>query len=614
MADPLAWRSSSFAVDVQRCADGSVLLRPRDTLGEFPPRLTDRLEYWADTTPGRVLLAQRTAGGAWRTLSYAEARDRARAIAAGLVELPLSPDRPILILSGNSIEHLLLALGALYAGVPYCPVSPSYSRPGAHLDRLRHVLQLLTPGLVASLEPAELCEGVESLLHPSVLRLGAAFSGAGTRRLEDLQQSPGIAAEAAFARVHADSIAKFLLTSGSTGRPKAVITTHRMLCANQAMLHAVVPFVREEPPVLVDWLPWNHIFGGSHNVGLALYNGGSLYIDDGRPMPDAFESTVRNLREVSPTIYLNVPRGYELLAARLQVDPMLRESFYRRLRACFFAAAALSQQTWDSLDRLALAARGARVPMLSGLGATETAPSVTFTTPDTERAGVIGLPPPGSLVKLTPVGGKLEIRTRGPHVMPGYWRAPELTRQAFDEEGFYRLGDAVRLRDPADPARGLVFDGRLSEDFKLTTGTWVSVGPLRLSLLAALQPLAFDVVIAGANRDFVAVLVVPDAEACRALFAWAGEPLSPAQLAVQPQLLAELQRRLARHAAAQGGTSTRICRAALVPAALSLDHGEITEKGSVNQARVLERCSALVEDLYAEVAPAHVIEVAPSGS
>ncbi len=333
--------------------------------------------------------------------------------------------------------------------------------------------------------------------------VGDAEVGPSYRRLslDDLSNGDAAAASSLHARVSADSIAKFLLTSGSTGQPKAVITTHRMLCSNQVMLRQALPFVIDEPPILVDWLPWNHTFGGSHNVGLVLFNGGTLYIDDGKPVPGLIEKTLRNLREISPTVYFNVPKGFELLAASLQDDAELRSTFYRRLRACFFAGASLSQQTWDALDRAAIRERGHRVPILSGLGCTEASPSITFTTPGTERAGVIGLPAAGTEVKLAPVGGTLELRVRGPNVTPGYWRLEAQTAAAFDEEGYYRLGDAVRLVDPNDARKGMLFDGRIAEDFKLASGTWVSTGPLRLAWLASLAPAAQDVVIAGLVRD-----------------------------------------------------------------------------------------------------------------
>jgi feruloyl-CoA synthase len=608
--DRLQWRPGSFDVSVQHQADGSMLLTPTAQLAEYPRCVTDELERWAAAVPDRTLIAQRTAGGEWRTVSYAHALREVRSQAHALAALDLSAERPLAILSGNSIEHLLLSLAAMYIGVPYCPVSPTYSLSGPAFTKLRYVMQLLTPGLVAATNTARFERAILDAVAPDVPVLGDSDAICGRRvwQWREFSAAGGHAAQAAHQGVGPDSIAKFLLTSGSTGQPKAVITTHRMLCSNQVMLRAALPFLTEEPPVLVDWLPWNHTFGGSHNVGAVLFNGGTLYIDEGKPTASDFELTVRNLTDVSPTVYFNVPKGFELLAQRMEQDARLRENFHRRLRACFFAGAGLTQYTWDALDRQARAARAESVPILSGLGATETAPSVTFTTPDTDRAGVIGLPAPGCVVRIAPVGDKRELRVRSPGVTPGYWRAPDQTRAAFDEQGFYRLGDAVRLLDPADPTRGLVFDGRIAEDFKLSSGTWVSVGPLRAGLLQALAPLAFDVVIAGLNRDHVGLLMVPDAPACSKALG-ASRVLSAAELAREAQLLQQLRARLTTHAGAQSGSASRVRRAAIVPEAPSLDRGEITDKGSINQRSMLARWEELVEQLYREQPPSHVVTI-----
>lgn len=599
--DRLSWRTGSAAVSVHRAHDGSIFLTPNTPLGSYPLRVTDELERWAALAPDRTLIAERDPRGGWRCLSYAQALEQMYLLANGLARQNLSADRPLVILSGNSINHLLLALAAMYIGVPYCPVSPAYSQAAPQFTKLREVMQLLTPGLVAAFNAAHF-EGAILGAVPTDATLLTDSDAIDDRRAtlwQELPSNDGQAAQALHARVDADTTAKFLLTSGSTGRPKAVITTHRMLCSNQVMLQSALPFLLDEPPVLVDWLPWNHTFGGSHNVGAVIFNGGTLYIDDGKPSAAAFERTVRNLTEISPTVYFNVPKGFELLAQRMDSEAKLRASFYRRLRACFFAGAALTQYTWDALDRQALSARGERLPILSGLGATETAPSVTFTTPNTDRAGVIGLPAPGCIVKITRVGDKRELRVRSPGVTPGYWRAAEQTRAAFDEEGFYCFGDAVRLIDPDDPAAGLVFDGRIAEDFKLSSGTWVSVGPLRASLLQALAPLAFDVVIAGLNRDYLSVLIVPDVLACSKDLG-VGAVSTPARLARDEQLRTAIEARLSAHAAGQGGSATRVCRAVIVPEAPSLDRGEITDKGSINQRQMLARWENLIELLYRE--------------
>lgn len=610
MAAGLDWEPRRFDVTVRSRPDGSILLQPSDALGPYPERVTDPLEHWAEQAGQRVLVARRDADGTWREVTYAQALARVRALAAGLARLPLCADRPILVLSGNGIEHLLLALAAMYIGVPFCPVSPVYSQAHSNLSRLRYVVELLTPGLVASFgEPAHV-RAIEAVVPKDTIVVGDAEVGPSYRRLslDDLSNGDAAAASSLHARVSADSIAKFLLTSGSTGQPKAVITTHRMLCSNQVMLRQALPFVIDEPPILVDWLPWNHTFGGSHNVGLVLFNGGTLYIDDGKPVPGLVEKTLRNLREISPTVYFNVPKGFELLAASLQDDAELRSTFYRRLRACFFAGASLSQQTWDALDRAAIRERGHRVPILSGLGCTEASPSITFTTPGTERAGVIGLPAAGNEVKLAPVGGKLELRVRGPNVTPGYWRLEAQTAAAFDEEGYYRLGDAVRLVDPNDARKGMLFDGRIAEDFKLASGTWVSTGPLRLALLASLAPAAQDVVIAGLDRDYIGILIVPDVHACRRIAA-VGENLPLKEVLAAPALREWFIAALRRHAESNRGSSQHARRAILLDEPLSIDKGEITDKGSVNQRVVLRERDSLVTEMYAEPPPAHVLVV-----
>jgi feruloyl-CoA synthase len=609
-ADPAAWTPDPFETDVERRNDGSIILRPRRALGEYWPRTVDALEHWAGVAPERVFVAQRTRDGAWMALSYTEMLERVQRIAQGLLERDLSAERPIVILSGNSIEHLLLAFAATWVGIPYCPVSPAYSQAAGDLNKLRYVLDLLTPGMIAAFNTPAF-EAALTRLAPAGVELVGDIARIGARNVTSLDQlatSPAPSLASAHARTGPDSIVKLLLTSGSTGEPKAVITTHRMLCSNAVMLRQALPFVATEPPVLVDWLPWNHTFGGSHNVGLVLFNGGSLYIDEGKPTPSGFMTTVRNLREISPTVYFNVPKGFDALAHHLEEDAALRRSFFRRLRANFFGGASLSKHTMDALDEIALAERGARVPMLAGLGATETGPGVTFTTPASSRAGVIGLPAAGNVVKLHPVDGKLELRVRSPSITPGYWRRPALTAAAFDDEGYYRLGDAVRLVDASDPTRGLCFDGRIAEDFKLASGTWVSVGPLRATLIAALSPLIQDVGIAGLDRDFLAALLIPDLAACAKVLDLPAPP-SYSELITEPRLLNLVRDRLAAHATRYPASSMCVRRAMFLPSPPSLDEGEITDKGSVNQRALLRTRSDSVSLLYQSQPPVNVIVV-----
>jgi feruloyl-CoA synthase len=598
------WTPDPFTTAFERRDDGSLLLRPTGELKPYPPRWLDWLEEWAAKDGSRVLAARRGSDGQWRTITYADMLARVRRIAMGLIARGLSADRPILILSGNSLEHLTLTFAAMKAGVPFCSVSPAYSQVAGDLSKLRYVLGLLTPGLIAAFDTHRFARAL-AIVDPEVEIVGdAEVEGRSVTSLAALEGEPTAALEQHYAETGPDTIIKFLLTSGSTGQPKAVITTNRMLCANAVMLRQAMPFLVSEPPIIVDWLPWNHTFGGSHNIGLVVSNGGTLYIDDGKPTPAAIDVTIANLREISPTVYFNVPKGFEMIAQRLQADDALRRNFYRRLRACFFAGASLAQHTWDALGEASMRELGVRTPILSGLGATETGPSVTFTTPAAERSGVIGLPASGNLVKLTPVEEKLEIRVKSPAVTPGYWRQPDLTAKAFDEEGFYRLGDAVRLIDPADPTRGLKFDGRIGEDFKLGNGTWVSVGPLRAEIISVLAPVAQDVVFAGLDQEYVAALVIPDMAACASLFGLNAPTYS--DLARHEGLLEWIRVRLEEHARRNPSSTRCVQRAMLLPSPPSLDHGEITDKGSINQRAVLSMRTECVAALYADAPPAYV--------
>jgi feruloyl-CoA synthase len=599
----------AFGVDIEARADGSTLLHPHGTLPSHPERFTDALRHWAGLAPDRVCFARRSRGGQWCSLTYAEILRRVRGVAAALARLGLSADRPIVILSGNGLEHQVLALAALYAGIPYIPVSPSYSLLDHSLRRIRHIAALMTPGLVAVFGQGDFENAIDDVApvdaplitdwERHVQRTSIDWATLCTTAPDDL-------VDARAGKIPPTAVAKFLLTSGSTGTPKAVPTTHRMMCTSQAMLHIALPFLREEPPVLVDWLPWNHVFGGSHNVGASLMNGGSFYIDDGRPTPSGMGETIRNLREIAPTVYFNVPKGFEALVPALAKDVRLCRNFFRRLRAHFYAGASLSQPVWDALDRMAERSRGATVAVITSLGATETGPSVTFTTPEMSRAGSIGLPVAGEIVKLVPTAGKLEIRVKGPNVMDGYWRQPELHDQAFDYEGFYRLGDAVRWVDARAPAKGLFFDGRLAEDFKLATGTWVSVGPLRLQLLNLLGSMALDAVIGAPDRDFVTAMVFLDVQAASALIG-AQETLPIVALVQSAGLRRFLIERLREFNRTHGASSMRIERALILEEPPSLADGEITDKGSINQRVVRERRAALLASLYDDAADPHLL-------
>jgi feruloyl-CoA synthase len=579
--------------------DGSIDIRPRQTLPPYPARLTERLEHWAATAPDRTFLARRDAGGAWRRVSYAETLDAVRRIGQALLDRGLSAERPVAILSGNSIEHALLGLAALHVGVPYAPISPAYSLISRDYAKLLAIMDVLRPGLVFADDAGAFAAAI------------AAAVPAGTEVVTDFAvlaaTSPTASVDAAAASVGPETVAKILFTSGSTGTPKGVINTQRMLCSNQEMLRTSLAFMADEPPVLVDWLPWNHTFGGNHNVGLVLYNGGTLHIDDGKPTPSGIAETVRNLREISPTIYFNVPKGFEELVTYLRAEPALRATFFARVKLLFYAGAGLAQHVWDALEELAVATTGERIAMLTGLGATETAPFALVCRPDVTGAGIVGLPVTGNDLRLVPVGGKLEARLRGPNITPGFWRQEAATRAAFDEEGYYKLGDALRFIDPARPGLGLLFDGRISEDFKLATGTWVSVGPLRARLIAGLAPYVRDVVIAGPDRDYVAALLIPDLPACRALCDGLAASAGAGEVLAHPAARGAVQRALTALAATATGSSTRVRRALLLTDPPSIDAGEITDKGSINQRAVLTHRADLVAALYADPPGPHII-------
>jgi feruloyl-CoA synthase len=557
----------------ERRVDGCVLLRSPHALGPYPRKLTERLDFWAAQAPGRLFLAQRDGAG-WRTLSYGQARERARRVGQYLLEQQLSAERPLLVLSGNDLEHALLALGALYAGVPYTPVAPAYSLASGDFGKLRSIFELITPGLVFASDRTAFRKAIDAVVPRDVEVI-----------FEPKERPVSPALDAAHAMVGPDTIAKFLFTSGSTGTPKAVINTQRMWCSNQKLTATMFAYLQDEPPILVEWAPWHHTAAGNKGFGMALYNGGSYYIDEGKPLPGAIEATVKNLREIAPTWYFNVPRGFEFLLPYLKQDESLRRNFFSRLKVLWFAGAPLPQRVFDEYNELAYRTCGETIPFLTGFGATETAPHAMGRMWPTEDVSNMGLPPPGVEVKLVPVEGKFEMRVKGPGITPGYWRQPELTAKAFDEEGYYRLGDSFVFADERKPELGLLFRGRLAEDFKLTSGTFVHVGPLRARFLEHFTPLARDVVITGEGRADVGALIFP-----------AGATT-----------LAALHERLMSFAAQSTGSSNRIARAMVLEDPPSLDSGEMTDKGSLNQRAVLARRAALVEELYRDPPSARTI-------
>ena len=589
-------------VIVERRPDGAQLVRSPHPLGSYPRALTDWLDHWASAASDRVFLAERDGENHWRMVTYGAARQMARSIAQGLIDRGLSVERPIAILSGNSVDHALVGLGAMIAGVPYAPVSAPYSLIAKDFGKLKAIIALLTPGLVFVSDGAPFAAAIEAAL-PKDVEVVARTNPPASRRSSALEAllatKAGAYVDSAQAKVGPDTIAKVLFTSGSTGMPKGVINTHRMMTSNQAMLRGVTPSYAAEPPMLIDWLPWSHTFGGNNNFNLVLANGGSFFIDEGRPLPGAIEATVRNLREVSPTVYYNVPRGFEMLLPTLQADRELRLKLFSRLQSFCYAGAAMSPYVSSEYERLGLETIGEIVPMVTSFGSTETGPSAISVTERAREPGVVGIPNPGVEVKLVPNAGKLEARLKSPSITPGYWRQPELTEAAFDEEGFYRIGDALRFADESDPGRGFIFDGRVAEDFKLATGTWVSVGPLRAKFIAHCAPYVTDVVVAGHDRDDAAALVMPNVPACRELSGARDREADPVEMLACEGVRTKFAGLLAKFNEKAGGSSGRLARLIFMDDPPSLDTGEMTDKGSVNQRAVLTRRAALVEELYA---------------
>jgi len=565
--------------------DGSFVLRSPEPLKPYARCTGEWLEHWAAATPDAVAFAERGRDGRWRRLTWRETREQAGRIAQGLLGLKLRPGAPVVVLSDNSIDHLLLILACGHVGRAVCSISSAYSRLAKDSSRIRGILDTLGHALVYADDAQVYGQAIAGANLPAIAVFSkGASTFPGALSFEHLGQTvEGPAVMQAFAQITPDTHAKYLLTSGSTGQPKVVINTHRMLCANQQMLAQAWRFLEHEKPVLCDWLPWSHTFGGNHNPHLVMRNGGTLFIDQGRPTAEAIETTLANLRDVRPTIHFNVPRGLDMLLPLLEADEAAARAFFDRLRVVFYAGAALPQSTWDRLQALARKLRGREIWLTTGWGATETAPAVTSPHWPLERAGNIGLPLPGVELKFVPNGGKLEMRVRGVTVFPGYRDSPQLTAQAFDEEGYYRIGDAGRLADPQRPEAGVIFDGRVAEDFKLTTGTWVCVNALRVRAICALAPHVQDAVVTGHDRDEIGLLLFPSQQGSR----------------LDQQTLREHVRQAFAALRSEGGGSSQLPRRALVLAEPpSVEAGEITDKGYLNQGAILRRRAELVARLY----------------
>jgi feruloyl-CoA synthase len=578
---PFAWGETIF----DSLADGSLIVRSARNLGPYPNRVTERLQFWALAAPANVFLAERSGSG-WRTVTYRDAWNAARAIGQALLDRSLDAGRPVLILSGNGIEHALLSLACQHVGVPFVPLSTAYSLASTDFVRLREIVAAIGPAVVFADDGGSYATALGACVQADTEIVvargnpGRDATAFGTL----LSATPTAAVEAAAHAVKPDAIAKLLFTSGSTGFPKGVIHTHRMWCSTMQMGREIYPMLAEEPPVLVDWLPWSHILGGTVLFGCALFNGGTLYIDDGKPLPGHIEKTARNLREIAPSFYSNVPKGYEELLPRLRQDRALRENFFSRLQVLQYSGASMAQPVCDGFDELALATVGERIPWVGILGSTEAGPITAHRHDNTAAAGCAGLPAPGVTLKLVPSQGKMEARLKSPSVTPGYWGRDDLTREAFDEEGFLRTGDGLDWLEPADRQRRLRYDGRIAEDFKLVTGTWVRVGKLRAELLTHLAPELRDVVIAGENRDYVAVLGIP----------------SMPEIAGDKAVRARLRAKLIKLASEAHGSAQRVLRFAFLTEKLSVDTGELTDKGAISQRMILRRHVGSVEKLYAD--------------
>jgi feruloyl-CoA synthase len=591
-------RLAPARVHASRRPDGTLVLESPHDLGPYARHVVEPLRRFAREAPDRVFLTERAP--APRRVTYAEARRLVDRIAQGLVERGLSADRPLLLLSENGVDHALLTLAAMTAGVPAAPVSTAYSLVSADLAKLRAIADVLRPGMIWASDAGRYARAFAALASTPAVRVASRGAGGDVLPFDALLEvGPRDELEARFVAQGPDAVAKILFTSGSTGQPKGVVNTQRMLCSNQRAIEVAWPFLHDRPPVVLDWLPWSHTFGANHNFNMVLFHGGTLHVDDGRPTPDLAARTAENLRDVSPTIYFNVPRGFDMLLPFLERDAALRDAFFRELDVVFYAAASLPPPLWERLEALSLGARGERVLMLSAWGSTETAPMATTVHWPIRRAGVIGLPAPGTSIKLAPVLGKLELRVKGPNVTPGYHGRPDLTASAFDEEGYYRTGDAGKLVDPDDPAQGIAFDGRIAEDFKLASGTWVHAGVVRTEAVAAGAPAVLDAVVAGLDREEIGLLLFPSPLACAGLFP--GVPV--ADLGRRPEVRAFLEDAYRRHNAAHPQSSRRVGRLMVLADPPSIDADEITDKGYINQRAVLDRRAALVERLYADGDP-----------
>ena len=594
---------------------GGVVLKSMVQLKKSPHRMTQRLIHWAKKTPDKVFIGQKDSKGNWRTLTYAQTYEKVKTIAQYLLRTNLSPERPLAILSENSIEHGLMALAALHIGIPYSAIAPAYSLKSTDFEKLKHTIDLLTPGLIFVQDGKQyekalnaVAKDIEIIAVNDPLSNHVHFKKWTIPPKGIINDLGNIIVNSKFKEIQPDTIAKILFTSGSTGLPKGVINTHGNITTNWQQITQTFPFMQNGGLTFIDWLPWNHVFGGNHNFGLTLFNGGSLYIDEGNPTPKGIHKTVENLRDIAPTMYCNVPKGFEDLIPFLKEDAALCKHFFSNLKLLFYAGAGMPQHVWDDLERLAYETTGKRILISSGLGMTETSPSSMFNSHFGSFSGMLGVPVAGMELKLVPNGGKLEARFRGKNVMPGYWRNPEVTAKAFDTEGYYCTGDALKFVDENDPNKGMIFDGRIAEDFKLDTGTWVSVGVLKAKLITAGKGLIQDAAITGHDRSFLGAIIFPNIEFCKKI-SGLDEQATLEEIINTPSVLAALQAVLNTFATQSTGSSTLIKRAIFADFNLSIDKGEITDKGSINQRMITANRAEYVEMIYKNPITLPVLEV-----